>query len=180
MEERNTFYLAYGSNLSVGQMLYRCPNAIYVGTAEIDGYELLFKGSKTGSYLTIEKNTGSMVPVAVWRISAEDEKNLDRYEGCPRFYYKTRIPVKVRNLLTGRLGPEVDGIIYIMHEERSMGIPTGEYYNTCLEGYRRFGFDPKLLLYGLSLTTGEKEGQELVNFWTSKSYGFRRRAFAWR
>ena len=178
--EKHRIYIAYGSNMSFEQMGWRCPDAVLMGCGVIHEYELLFKGSKTGSYLTIEKNTGSMVPVAVWRISAEDEKNLDRYEGCPRFYYKTRIPVKVRNLLTGRLGPEVDGIIYIMHEERSMGIPTGEYYNTCLEGYRRFGFDPKLLLHGLSLSTGEKEGQELVNFWTSKSYGFRRRAFAWR
>ena len=29
------YYLAYGSNLSVGQMLDRCPDAIYVGTSEI-------------------------------------------------------------------------------------------------------------------------------------------------
>ena len=47
------YYLAYGSNLSVRQMLHRCPDAVYVGTAEIPDYQLLFKGSKTGNYLTI-------------------------------------------------------------------------------------------------------------------------------
>ncbi len=48
------FYLAYGSNLNVKQMQFRCPDARIVGTAEIPNYQLLFKGSKTGSYLTIE------------------------------------------------------------------------------------------------------------------------------
>lgn len=59
------FYLAYGSNLNIWQMKHRCPSAEIVGTAEIKGYELLFKGSKTGSYLTIEKAENSSVPVGV-------------------------------------------------------------------------------------------------------------------
>lgn len=33
---------------------------------------MLFKGSKTGSYLTIESKEGSRVPVAAWEVSAED------------------------------------------------------------------------------------------------------------
>ena len=52
MEKR--YYLAYGSNLNVRQMKLRCPTARIVGTATIEGYRLMFKGSKTGSYLTIE------------------------------------------------------------------------------------------------------------------------------
>ena len=62
------YYLAYGSNLNVAQMRLRCPNAKPIGTAEIKDYELLFKGSKTGSYLTIEKKKGSTVPVGVWEV----------------------------------------------------------------------------------------------------------------
>ena len=53
------YYLAYGSNLNVHQMKYRCPTARIVGTAVIRDYELLYKGSKTGSYLTIEKKKRS-------------------------------------------------------------------------------------------------------------------------
>ena len=48
------YYLAYGSNLNLQQMALRCPMAKPVGTAVIRDYELLFKGSKTGAYLTIE------------------------------------------------------------------------------------------------------------------------------
>ena len=60
------FYLAYGSNLNVKQMQFRCSDARIVGTAEIPNYQLLFKGSKTGSYLTIEPKQGCTVPAAVW------------------------------------------------------------------------------------------------------------------
>ena len=49
------YYIAYGSNLNVAQMRMRCPHATILGTAKLKGWELLFKGSKTGSYLTIEE-----------------------------------------------------------------------------------------------------------------------------
>ena len=55
-----------------------------MGTAVLDGWQLLFKGSKTGSYLTIEENLGYMVPVAIWEISPEDERALDRYTGVSK------------------------------------------------------------------------------------------------
>ena len=83
------YYIAYGSNLNVEQMRYRCPDARIVGTSVIPDYQLLFKGSKTGSYLTIEKKKGASVPVAVWEVSEHDEQRLDAYEGYPNFYYKT-------------------------------------------------------------------------------------------
>lgn len=52
MEKR--YYIAYGSNLNLRQMKMRCPTAKVMGTAVIKNYELLFKGSLTGAYLTIE------------------------------------------------------------------------------------------------------------------------------
>ena len=56
------YYIAYGSNLNVQQMKFRCPGAKVVGISVIKGYELLYKGSNTGSYLTIEKRKGGIVP----------------------------------------------------------------------------------------------------------------------
>ena len=41
------------------------------------------KGSKTGSYLTIEKSEGGTVPVVIWEVTATDEAALDRYEDSP-------------------------------------------------------------------------------------------------
>lgn len=90
------YYLAYGSNLNIRQMALRCPTAKPVGTAVIEDYELLFKGSKTGSYLTIEPKAGAEVPVAVWSVELADEERLDVYEGFPTFYYKTELELSVR------------------------------------------------------------------------------------
>ncbi len=51
-------YIAYGSNMDEEQMAFRCPTATLVGTAIVEGYELIFKGSRTGSYATIEPKEG--------------------------------------------------------------------------------------------------------------------------
>ena len=96
------YYLAYGSNLNVAQMRWRCPDARALGTATIEDYRLLFKGSKTGSYLTIEAQEGAQVPVAVWEVSEEDEKRLDRYEGFPTFYYKKELELTFTGIKTGK------------------------------------------------------------------------------
>ena len=138
------YYIAYGSNLNVKQMKFRCPGAKVVGTSVIRNYELLYKGSKTGSYLTIEKKKGGMVPVAVWEVTADDEKRLDAYEGYPNFYYKTDMQLTVKSHITGRK-KKLDAFVYIMHEERKLGIPSYAYVRTCVQGYRDFGFDLKHL-----------------------------------
>lgn len=137
------YYLAYGSNLNVLQMRYRCPGAKIIGTAAIRNYELLFKGSRSGSYLTIEKKRGGKVPVAVWEVSFENERALDRYEGFPTFYYKKEMDINVK-LLDGTIERRA-AFVYIMHEERPLGMPSESYMDVCREGYEEFGFDEKFL-----------------------------------
>mgnify|MGYP002518745478 CR=1 FL=1 len=124
MEKR--YYIAYGSNLNIRQMRMRCPSARRIGTSELKGYELLFKGSKTGSYLTVEKRPGSSVPVGVWEVSSSDEKALDRYEGFPNFYYKKELTLPIKGIRTGKVRKR-RVFVYIMHENRSIGIPSISY-----------------------------------------------------
>lgn len=150
------YYLAYGSNLNIEQMAYRCPDAVPVGTGAIPGYELLFKGSKTGAYLTIEKAADSFVPVAVWAVTPEDEAALDRYEGCPRFYYKTELTIIMRETVGGRLRG-IKAFVYIMHEDREPALPRGEYVNICARGYQAFNFNPEALRRAIART------KELIN-----------------
>ena len=138
------YYIAYGSNLNIRQMRIRCPHARVIGTAVINDYELLFKGSRTGAYLTIEPKEGGEVPVAVWEVTESDETALDRYEGYPVFYYK-----KKWNLISGASAPgkirRRKCFVYIMHEERKIGVPSLSYVSTCLQGYISFGFDEHYL-----------------------------------
>lgn len=139
------YYLAYGSNLNLRQMRFRCPTARVVGTAVIENYELLFKGSKSGSYLTIEPKEGAQVPVAVWSVEEPDEMALDRYEGFPTFYYKKQMQVMIKGIKTGKERLR-DAFVYIMHEDRPIGIPSWYYVETCLSGYKTFGFDEHFLM----------------------------------
>ena len=118
-----------------------------MGTAIIKDYELLFKGSKTGAYLTIEPKVGAEVPVVVWAVEPSDELNLDRYEGYPTFYYKTELELPAR-YFSGKTAVR-KAFVYIMHEERPLGLPSGSYVRTCLDGYRNFGFDESVLLAAL-------------------------------
>ena len=141
------YYLAYGSNLNVRQMALRCPTAKAIGTAAIKDYELLFTGSKPGAYLTIEPTAGAEAPVAAWSVEPSDELNLDRYEGFPTFYYKTELELPVR-YFSGKTVLR-KAFVYIMHEERPLGLPSGSYVRTCLDGYRNFGFYESVLLAAL-------------------------------
>jgi len=138
MEKR--YYVAYGSNLNVRQMLRRCPRARIIGTSVIPDYRLMFKGSKTGSYLTIEPEEGCSVPVGVWEVTPQDEKALDRYEGYPTFYYKKEMELPITGWRTGQVRQR-KVFVYIMDEERELGEPSSMYVSVCAEGYHDFGFD---------------------------------------
>ena len=138
------FYIAYGSNLSREQMAHRTPDAEIVGTAMLKGWRLLFR-----QYATIEKRKKFYTPVLVWKISEQDEKNLDRYEGFPRFYNKKNLKVAVTSLDGEDLG-EVSAMVYIMTPEavearKVKPLPSEHYFSILVNGYEEFGFDIKIL-----------------------------------
>ena len=94
-----------------------------IGPSVIEGYRLLFKGSRTGSYLTIEPQEGASVPVAAWAVTEEDEAALDRYEGFPSFYYKKEMELPLKGIKTGKVRLR-KVFVYIMHEDRPLGLPS--------------------------------------------------------
>lgn len=133
------YYLAYGSNLNKKQMKHRCKDSICIGSSILENYKLKFN-----LYLTIEKEEGSIVPVGIYKISKEDEKALDRYEGYPYIYRKEYINVKVNNI-------NRKCIVYIMNDipSRKDVKPTKEYFDRCKEGYNDFNLDVNYLLNAL-------------------------------
>lgn len=141
---KGKIYIAYGSNMDEEQMAFRCPDAQLLGTGLLEGWRLMFKGSKTGAYATIEREKGQTVPVLLWRISAADEARLDRYEGFPTFYYKRTIQAVKTDEHGNRTGL-TRGMAYIMHEERKLGTPSGLYLDILFEAYQKFGFDENIL-----------------------------------
>ena len=159
MANAKRYYIAYGSNLNIRQMQARCPGARIIGTAELEGYRLMFKGSMTGSYLTVEPEDGCSVPVAAWEVTAEDERALDRYEGFPSFYYKKELVLPIKGIKSGKVRRRT-AFVYIMHEERPFGIPGRGYMRTCAEGYHDFGFNTGTLMEAYAFSQKKVGAQE--------------------
>ena len=130
-------YVAYGSNLHLGQMHYRCPDAKVFGSGVIKNHELTFWGNwSRNGVATIIPGADTDVPVGVWEISANDEKNLDVYEGWPHLYRKEDIEVVMAD------GSTVTAMVYIMNEDRMRPAqPSDGYFETIATGYKSFGFD---------------------------------------
>ena len=138
------YYIAYGSNLSIEQMKVRTPDAVIAGTGTLKNWRLLFR-----QFATIKKCKGYSVPVLVWKISAQDEKRLDRYEGYPCFYVKKVLTLAVTSL-DGRDVGELTAMVYIMTKKASEArgvnpLPSNYYYGVLDAGYKTFGFDGKIL-----------------------------------
>ena len=60
---KKQLYIAYGSNINLEQMAYRCPHSKVIGTSEIKDFELEFRG-----VATIVPNKGASVPVLIWEL----------------------------------------------------------------------------------------------------------------
>ncbi len=134
-------YIAYGSNMNLRQMESRCPDSKLLGVSQIEGYALEFHGSG-GAVATIVPREDSRVPVVLWEISERDERNLDRYEGFPRLYYKKDFRVYLGKR-------KVSAFAYIMSSGYDIGIPSEYYYNVILEGYTDNEIDTKPLFAAL-------------------------------
>ena len=138
MTGENKIYVAYGSNLNLGQMAYRCPYATVIGNGLLQDYRLLFRGGDGGSVATVDPKQDSSVPVLLWEITPRDEEALDRYEGYPQLYRKETVEVQYGEKL-------VEAMVYIMNGNRPLGEPSEYYLNTILEGYDSADFDKDIL-----------------------------------
>lgn len=131
-------YIAYGSNLNLPQMAFRCPTAKVAGKSELCGYELLFRGGRNSAVATVEPLKGSTVPVLLWKLRERDLQALDRYEGFPRLYRKEILPVELN-------GKTMTAMAYVMNAGHPFGAPSDYYFGTILEGYETSSFDTEIL-----------------------------------
>ena len=138
MKRKERLYIAYGSNLNLPQMAFRCPTAEVAGKSELKGYELLFRGGRRGAVATVEPKDGGSVPVLLWKIREADEEALDRYEGYPHFYEKQMMEVELD-------GKPVSAMVYVMTPGHEFGIPSDYYADVIREGYEKAGFDLQIL-----------------------------------
>ena len=126
-------YFAYGSNINLQQMGYRCPGAEIFGPAVLEGYDLVFRGgSRRGSGVaTVIPKEGSQGYGLLWQITSGNEKSLDIYEGYPSLYEKETLTVRTQG------GKSFEVMAYVMTDEwmRAPAPPSLSYYNGIKEGF---------------------------------------------
>ena len=82
---------------------------------------------------------------------------LDRYEDCPRYYYKKQFQLPVWTLNGNRMKKAKPCIAYVMHEDRRLGCPDAEYFELLRGGYSDWEFPLDTLKRGLAASIGRAE-----------------------
>lgn len=136
-----SIYIAYGSNMDLGQMAYRCPNAKPLGKAILKNWRLMFKSH----FATIERQEGYNTPILFWEIDDKDERALDRYEGYPDFYYKMNVSFDDVTMFNTKAKVPTEGMVYIMHEHNDFKLSSMTYYQALVDAYKKFDFDMDIL-----------------------------------
>lgn len=149
-----TLYFAYGSNMNLDQMEFRCPAAEVVGNVRLEDYRLTFCSRNPDSGVaTILPQKGSHVDGVLWRITQECERSLDHYEGYPYLYGKEQIHVKAED------GKTYESMVYVMNApyKDCPARPSRFYLAGILEGCEQNGIDKKPILKAAKQV--QKEGK---------------------
>jgi len=125
------YYFAYASNLNRKQMQERCPNSQPKFTATLHHYRLIFLGWSRqwrGGVASIRPFRGEKVRGAIYEVSEECLKQLDRYEGSN--YRRLNIIVNNED------GEPVEAITYIRTQQAEEAKPSPEYLAIIQQGYK--------------------------------------------
>ncbi len=131
----NTYlYFAYGSNMNHCQMKKRCPESSFISKGKLEGYEFVYDGFSVkwkGAVANIIKKEGS-VEGGIFKITESDRDLLDCYEGFPRSYQRSELPVKDAG------GNICKAYVYMRYSEKR-GTPSYPYRKTVIQGARDCG-----------------------------------------
>lgn len=130
------YYFAYASNLNKKRMTEYCPEARPVSIVTLHHYKLAFSGWSRkwrGGVATIQPFRGERVLGAIYEMTEEDMRRLDKYEDCPASY--SRINVGVNDDF-GRL---IEAVTYIRTGRADEAAPSKEYLAVIQQGYRDWG-----------------------------------------
>lgn len=121
-------YFSYGMNTNTAQMAHRCPAAISLGPAELDGYELVFRGCAD-----IRARERTTMEGVLWDITDDCLAALDILEGYPTYYTRYDVPVF-------HDGEWKTAMVYKMNYG-DIYPPSAGYLRMLFEGYSEHGAD---------------------------------------
>ena len=119
-------------------MEHRCPGAVNLGRAYLDGYAFKWR-----TVADIELTNDDQYVVGIlWEITDEHLASLDRFEGYPRKYFRQRVHIK-------STGETVTGWAYMMTNQGPESAPKDEYRTALFEGYAQNDLSDEQLTEGL-------------------------------
>jgi hypothetical protein len=119
-------HFAYGSNMSRMLMLRRCPTAVPLGAARLDGWRFIV--TRDG-YASIVPAPGEVVQGVLWRLTPRDLAAVNAYESLDSGLYRRRVlPVT-----HGR--QRLSALVYIGQERRA-GRPRPGYQDLVVQAAR--------------------------------------------
>ncbi|MFQ6121610.1 MAG: gamma-glutamylcyclotransferase family protein [Dehalococcoidales bacterium] len=127
------YYFAYGANLNRKQMLERCPDSKPKLMVTLPNYKLIFAGWSRkwrGGVATIERFRGERVPGAIYEISEQCLRQLDRHE---EGYHRLKVTV------FDEVGESFEAITYIKSGQLEETQPSKEYLAIIQQGYKDWG-----------------------------------------
>jgi len=128
-----TLYFAYGSNLDPDQMRERCPEARLLGAATLPHHRIAFAGyshARDGAVATVLPEREVTTPGLLYRLTMGDLDQLDRFEGHPAFYQRTKRTVRDRH------GRFQSAWVYQLPPEYPEGPPSDEYFSVIQRAYQ--------------------------------------------
>lgn len=135
------YYYAYGSNLSLGRMRYRCPDAEPLGPFGIRGWRLEFCGA-SGVANAVEGEKEDWLEGALYRVTAACERWLDKCEG----YYPTAPSISTYRKIDFRIPATGEEAFMYLYNKPTAGTPSHHYLSIIKRGYNDWGFNTKPLM----------------------------------
>jgi len=131
-------YFAYAENLSKKVMSEKCPDSKPRYTAVLPNYTLIFVGYSRhwkGGIASIKPFKGKKVEGAVYDITEEQFKKLDRHEDYGFTYDHLKVTAWTDS------DEPVEAITYIKKEQSPETPPSTEYLAVIRQGYKDWGIE---------------------------------------
>jgi gamma-glutamylcyclotransferase (GGCT)/AIG2-like uncharacterized protein YtfP len=119
LDLQTRLYFAYGANMAVESMRFRCPDAVALGAFILRDWRLVFC-----NHATIQPEKDCVVPGCLWEISYECEEHLDAFEGFPHYYTKMWLEQDDYSFMA-----------YDMNPPYTYSAPAPSYVDCLQEGY---------------------------------------------
>jgi len=148
MKNEPIIYFAYGANLNLDGMNNRCPGNKPLSKAVLKNYRFMFK-----SVADIEEAANHSVHGALYEITKEHLRSLDRFEGYPRLYIRKTVPVITED------GGEIQAVVYQMTDRNHYSSPCLGYLNIILSGCRQWQLPDEYIQYIISRAKNPQFGE---------------------